>query len=55
ITFARWFTPLGQLIEGEGITPDIEVLFTEADDAAQRDPQLEAAIAHLEAIIGSDT
>ena len=55
ITFARWFTPLGQLIEGEGITPDIVVLFTEADDAAQRDPQLEAAIAHLEAIIGSDT
>lgn len=55
ITFARWFTPLGQLIEGEGIIPDIEVLFTEADDAAQRDPQLEAAIKHLEAIIGSDT
>ncbi|MEE9249122.1 MAG: S41 family peptidase [Dehalococcoidia bacterium] len=55
ITFARWFTPLGQIIEGEGITPDIEVLFTEADAAAQRDPQLEAAIEHLEAIIGSDT
>ena len=54
ITFARWFTPNGQIIEGEGIIPDIEVLFTEADAAAQRDPQLEAAIEHLEAVIGGD-
>ncbi|MFQ5933504.1 MAG: S41 family peptidase [Dehalococcoidia bacterium] len=53
ITFARWYTPSGRVIEGEGIEPDIEVLVTEADRAAQRDPQLEEAITFLEGLISS--
>lgn len=52
VTFARWFTPDGDVIEGFGIEPDILVSFTEADLAAQKDVQLEAAIEHLLAISG---
>ena len=52
VTFARWFTPDGDVIEGFGIEPDILVSFTEADLAAQKDVQLEAAVEHLLAISG---
>ena len=48
VTIARFFTPSGSVIEGQGIAPDIEVLFTEADIAAQRDAQMEEAIRFLE-------
>jgi len=34
LTIGRWFTPEGRLIEGQGITPDIE-LTQEGDDAIQ--------------------
>ncbi len=52
VTFARWFTPDGDVIEGFGIEPDILVSFTEADLAAQRDVQLEAAVEHLLSVSG---
>ena len=52
VTFARWFTPDGDVIEGFGIEPDILVSFTEADLAAQKDVQLEAAVEHLLGISG---
>jgi carboxyl-terminal processing protease len=47
VTTARWFTPSGRAIHGEGLTPDIEVQITEADIAADRDPQLQSAIEYF--------
>ncbi len=50
ITIRRWYTPNGNVIEGEGLTPDVVV---EADDNPdQRDvdwvePQMDAAIKQL--------
>ncbi len=50
-SIARWFTPGGDLIEGEGIEPDILV---ESDDESSEDFQLDKAIELLqEAIIAS--
>jgi len=47
ITIAHWFTPDGRAIEKEGLTPDIVVEMTEADEEAGRDPQLARAIEYL--------
>lgn len=44
VTIARWLTPNGRLIEGQGLEPDIHVPFTEEDAQAQRDPQLDKAL-----------
>ena len=44
ITIAHWLTPNGKQIHEIGLTPDIEVLFTEEDIEAERDVQLEKAI-----------
>ena len=44
VTTARWFTPSGRQIHGEGLCPDIEVALTDEDLAAGRDLQLERAI-----------
>lgn len=46
VTFARWFTPLGRPIEGEGVIPDIEVAARERQQAEAM--QLEKAIDILE-------
>lgn len=43
ITTARWYTPNGSSINGEGITPDVEVELTYDDTNMGRDPQLDAA------------
>ncbi len=48
VTVAKWFTPKGNAIDGTGLTPDIEVLFTEEDRTEGRDPQLERAISFLQ-------
>jgi carboxyl-terminal processing protease len=48
VTTARWLTPDRHLIEGKGITPDIEVEITEEDISSGLDPQLESAIEYLE-------
>jgi carboxyl-terminal processing protease len=48
VTVAKWFTPDGNIIDGIGLTPDIEVLFSEEDHSSGRDPQLERAITFLQ-------
>lgn len=47
ITIARWLTPNGTSISDGGISPDIEVVVTEEDREAERDPQVERAAAFL--------
>jgi len=48
VTVAKWFTPNDNLIDQVGLKPDIEVLITEEDRAAGRDPQLERAVEFLQ-------
>ena len=49
ITFARWFTPDGRLIEDQGITPDFEV--TSRDRQTAEATQLEKAREVMESIL----
>jgi carboxyl-terminal processing protease len=49
VTIARWLTPNRHRIDGEGLKPDVEVIPTEEDRAGGTDPQLERAVAHLQA------
>jgi carboxyl-terminal processing protease len=51
ITSAQWLTPKQRLIQSVGLTPDVYVEFTQADFDANRDPQLEAAVETLMAIV----
>ncbi len=44
VTIARWLTPNGVSISDNGLTPDYEVKYTEADSKADRDPQMEKAL-----------
>ena len=46
VTSALWFTPDDQVIHGQGLTPDIEVLWPE-DAEPDTDPQLERAVEYL--------
>jgi carboxyl-terminal processing protease len=47
MTIAKWFTPKGNNIDEIGITPDMEVKYTEEDYKNGNDPQLDAAIKFL--------
>ncbi len=47
VTIARWLTPSGELIEGVGLLPNVEVKLTPEDLEARRDVQLFAAIDYL--------
>jgi len=44
LTMAKWFTPKGNTIEGDGITPDVVVEITEDDYNTYQDPQMDEAI-----------
>ncbi|MEA2020412.1 MAG: S41 family peptidase [Patescibacteria group bacterium] len=43
ITVARWLTPNGTCVEGEGLSPDFEIEIEEQDIEQDRDPHLEKA------------
>ena len=47
ITIGRWETPNGRLIEGQGLSPDIEVELTDEDIQQGKDPQLDKAIEYI--------
>lgn len=47
VTVARWFTPNGVSISGEGLTPDVTVAQSEADTKKLVDTQMEAAASLL--------
>jgi carboxyl-terminal processing protease len=47
VTTARWLTPDHHMIEGVGLTPDMEVNITIDDITSGIDPQLESAIQYL--------
>ncbi|MCH7744923.1 MAG: S41 family peptidase [Chloroflexi bacterium] len=51
ITFARWYTPMGRLIQDNGLVPDVEV--TSRDRQTAETIQLEKAIEVLEDILDS--
>ncbi|MCS7207762.1 MAG: S41 family peptidase [Dehalococcoidia bacterium] len=48
-TYAHWYTPNGRLIEGQGLTPDVEVPAI----ARRGDPQLEKALEVLKQAIAA--
>lgn len=47
ITIARWITPAGRSIQGNGVDPDILVAWTPQEYDPAEDPQLDAAISFL--------
>lgn len=51
LTVAHWILPKGDLIDGVGIKPDIEVQLTAKDFEADRDPQLDKALEVLKSKI----
>ena len=51
VTIAKWLTPKERAIDHVGLTPDVIVEMTEEDYMADRDPQLDAAIQTLKAIL----
>lgn len=51
VTIARWLTPKDRQIDKKGLTPDVYVPRTADDRKAGRDPQLEAAVETLMAML----
>jgi carboxyl-terminal processing protease len=49
VTVALWFTPNDQRIQGQGLTPDIEVPWSEEEreENPEQDPQLQRAVEYL--------
>jgi carboxyl-terminal processing protease len=51
VTIARWLTPNDRQIDKKGLAPDVYVPLTAEDRKADRDPQLDAAVETLKAIL----
>ncbi len=54
VTIAKWLTPKERAIDHVGLTPDVIVTMTVQDFQAGRDPQLDAAIQIMEAILNGN-
>ena len=57
VSIARWLTPEGVLIEGVGITPDVEVISPspfEPQYTPEEDAQIQRAIEHLRSLQASE-
>jgi len=54
ITVSKWYTPIGNSIDGEGISPDIEVEYTLEDYEEEKTPQLDEAIKTLNKMINGE-
>jgi carboxyl-terminal processing protease len=53
VTIAKWLTPKERAIDHVGLTPDVVVEMSAEDVKAGRDPQLDAAVETLNAIINN--
>ena len=53
VTIAKWYTPNDNTIDGVGLTPDVYVTMTEEDYNANLDPQLDAAVETLLAMLNN--
>jgi len=51
VTIAKWLTPKERAIDHVGLTPDVYVQLTDEDFKAERDPQLDAGMETLLAIL----
>jgi carboxyl-terminal processing protease len=54
VTIAKWYTPNGRTIHEVGLTPDVYVSMTENDYKNKLDPQLDAAIQTLLAMLNGN-
>jgi carboxyl-terminal processing protease len=54
VTIARWLTPDERLIDHIGLMPDVVVEMTPEDFEAGRDPQLDAAMETLQAMLNGN-
>jgi len=48
VTIAKWFTPHDRSIDGAGLQPDILVESPAEPESSAGDPQLDAALQHLQ-------
>jgi carboxyl-terminal processing protease len=51
VTIAKWLTPKERAIDGIGLAPDVYAAMTDEDYQAERDPQLDAAMETILAIL----
>ena len=54
VTVAKWYTPNGRQIDGEGLEPDIVVPFEFNPDQPELDPQFDAAVEYLLGVLAAE-